>query len=62
MIYPAEANCRWCVHYLGERRCKAFVEFIPDEFWSGRNQHHQPVDGDNGYQFQKKRFDLPVDD
>jgi hypothetical protein len=60
MIYTAEYNCRWCVHYRGDRTCLAFPKRIPDDIWRGDNLHREPVDGDNGYRFEKKRLEIPL--
>ncbi len=61
MIYSIENHCKWCIHYTGGRACKAFPEKIPDELWSGENLHYEPVDGDNGFRFKKKRVELTLD-
>lgn len=59
MIHPASANCLWCEHYQGERKCLAFPEQIPNDLWQGRNLHRQPVDGDQGYLYKRKLFEIP---
>jgi hypothetical protein len=63
MIHTAEANCLWCKHYLGEWKCRAFPESIPDDFRNGKNLHREPVEGDNGYQYERAIFEIPpIDD
>jgi hypothetical protein len=49
--------CTFCIHLskdaaLGIHKCDAF-ENIPDEIWSGENNHQKPYPGDNGIQFEK---------
>lgn len=35
--------CNNCKHNLGGGRCKAFEERIPDEIFSGKNNHSKPL-------------------
>lgn len=45
-------TCALCRHWLvGTRTCLAYPDGIPDEVWSGRNDHREPYPGDNGIQF-----------
>ena len=49
--------CLTCQHFEsgsitdGRPRCAAFPESIPDEIWSGANDHHQPFPGDHELQY-----------
>jgi hypothetical protein len=45
--------CSFCDRLISpsKRICQAFDEKIPDEIWSGDNDHRKPVDGDSGIQF-----------
>lgn len=61
MIHRFQANCQFCAHYLGNRRCKAFSDQIPDALWSGENLHRTPFSGDNGMLFEPKRLSVPPD-
>lgn len=51
--------CSSCVHLIRddidgrERICEAFPDEIPLEIWSGRNDHTQPFEGDQGIRYQK---------
>jgi len=49
--------CSFCknLHRDRARACKAFdiEKSIPDEIWSGKNKHTEPVRGDQGIQFEK---------
>jgi hypothetical protein len=58
MIFKIDDRCKFCVHYSGNRTCKAFLEKIPDDFWSGKVVHDLPVEGDNGYLFELDVFGL----
>jgi hypothetical protein len=46
-------KCATCLLYLGGRSCIAFPkdDEIPDEIWSGENDHSKPVKGDHGFQY-----------
>jgi hypothetical protein len=45
--------CAFCQHYQSRRRCAAFgTHRIPEEIWSGRNDHTAPFPGDQGLRFE----------
>lgn len=46
------SSCRTCRHHLVGQRCMAFPEGIPDDIWTGRNPHTEPVDGDHGIRYE----------
>ena len=63
---PIPAACFDCVHFDGAGGepqdlhegeptiiCTAFPRGIPDAIVEGRNMHREPVDGDNGLQYEK---------
>jgi hypothetical protein len=54
MIYRKSANCQFCSHFLGEQKCEAFPEGIPEVLWSGDNLHRTPFANDNGITFAPK--------
>lgn len=48
--------CTLCTHYhrgKEEHTCKAFPYGIPDDIWSGDNEHKRPYAGDNGILFER---------
>lgn len=45
---------RKCKHYLGNDKCLAFPEGIPDEIAYGDNPHTAPYPGDHGIRYEKK--------
>ena len=49
--------CDVCVHYLGDRKCRAYPAGIPDEIWQGRAFHLSPLPGDKGIQFARRKSD-----
>lgn len=51
MIGPAPV-CLKCIHYNDDLTCKAFPNGIPDEVVFNGNDHAQPIEGDNGIQFE----------
>lgn len=59
MIRSHQDNCLWCAHYLGERRCEAFPESIPDPLWTGDNPHREPFEGDRGIRYQSRPMEIP---
>lgn len=59
MIIYKEDHCRSCKHYLSDRQCLAFPDFIPDALWSGDNLHRQEFPGDQGYRYERKFVELP---
>lgn len=59
MIHLAEANCRFCKHFLGDRKCLAFPQSIPEPLWSGENLHREAYDGDQGYRYERAFDEWP---
>src|SRR5688500_6505094 len=45
------AVCFHCAHFQGNRSCHAFTYEIPNEVWSGENDHTKQIDGDQGILF-----------
>lgn len=50
--------CMTCKHFNfidhAVNTCAAFPSGIPDEIWSGKNDHTKPYPGDHGIRFEKK--------
>jgi len=49
--------CLYCTRFHEDSespRCDAFPKQIPDEIWSGKNDHTKSVMGDNGLLFELK--------
>lgn len=47
--------CFGCVHFLegsDPLKCDAFLDGIPDSILLGEKDHHRPVAGDKGIQFE----------
>lgn len=47
--------CTFCKNYISGReirKCRAFPDGIPDEIWTGENDHTKPYKGDHGIQFE----------
>ena len=59
MIYRSAANCRHCKNYLGEQKCRAFPEGIPEPLNAGEHLHREPYPGDQGILFEAKIIGLP---
>ncbi|MDD5271089.1 MAG: hypothetical protein PHU14_00090 [Methylovulum sp.] len=59
MIHRYQDNCRFCEHFLGGQRCKAFPVAIPDDLWSGDNQHRSPYKDDQGIRYAPKQMAMP---
>ena len=63
MLIEPNCNKRHCKHFIGADQpngteaservvCKAFPRGIPDNIAYGENLHLEPVEGDNGIQFE----------
>lgn len=50
---PICTSCRH-LNLSRQRSCKAFPDGIPQEIWSGQNDHRSAFEGDGGI-----RFELP---
>jgi hypothetical protein len=59
MIFQAKDHCRFCKHFLSERKCLAFPDRIPDALWSGDDLHHEAHEGDQGYRYRRAFDELP---
>ncbi len=42
------AQCEYCAHYIGNRKCKAYPNGIPIEIWQLWVDHKKPYNGDGG--------------
>lgn len=47
--------CLTCKHYQGIQTCKAFPEKIPDEIFTGLENHDKPYPGDNGIRYEENK-------
>lgn len=45
-------QCVTCKFYRGLTECDAFPEGIPQDIFSGEKDHTEPIEGDNGIQWQ----------
>lgn len=45
-------QCLICKHYIGAGYCEAFVDGIPDEIMTGKIDHIQAYEGDQGIRFE----------
>ena len=43
--------CFVCNHYKDDYKCAAFPDGIPEEILTGKHDHREPYEGDNGIQF-----------
>ena len=59
MIHLAKANCRFCEHYLDDRKCLAFPDSIPVPLWNGENLHREAYEGDQGFRYLRAFDELP---
>lgn len=46
--------CRW--KHGGSATCEAFPSGIPHAILAGFVDHHKPIDGDHGYQFEPSEW------
>lgn len=44
--------CASCKNYIGEQKCAAFPNGIPQPILDGKNDHRQPYPGDHGVQYE----------
>jgi len=44
-------QCIFCLHHIGDFRCKAFPNGIPRELFVGKRNHNRPYPGDHGFRF-----------
>lgn len=51
-LSPVCGSCKHLRSVVG-RTCTAFLGGIPDEIWSGQNDHTGPVEGDGGVRFEQ---------
>jgi hypothetical protein len=49
-----ECYCLKCKNHIGEFKCRAFPDRIPDVFLAGIEDHREPYEGDNGIQFEPR--------
>jgi hypothetical protein len=49
--------CTFCARWIvgPDQKCEAFPEGIPEEIWTGENDHTSPFPGDGGLQFLKAK-------
>lgn len=47
--------CMECKHHNGDLTCKAFPKGIPEKIIFGSWDHKNPIEGDNGIQFEPKK-------
>lgn len=47
-----ECYCYKCKNFIGNSKCKAFPDKIPDEIIAGIEDHTTPFPGDNGIQYE----------
>lgn len=56
-------DCLNCAHYHDlKKRCDAFPEGIPEDIWTAKVDHKIPYLGDNGIQFEEKKYCFSKDD
>jgi len=49
--------CLYCIHFNENSelpKCEAFPKGIPEEVWSGKNDHTKFIEGDGGILFELK--------
>lgn len=66
MISTKSTPCFTCTHMVRRfdarpLQCKAFPDGVPQEIYSGVNDHKKPFPGDNGILFEEYTGDLNLD-
>jgi len=46
--------CAYCVHFKAGGVCEAFPDGIPASILTMEDDHHNPIEGDHGIQFELK--------
>jgi hypothetical protein len=54
--------CLDCKHYIRGKKCDAFLGDIPDSIFLGDIDHKNPVEGDNGIQFEPFERELDIEE
>jgi hypothetical protein len=50
--------CQVCAHYIGDLKCEAFLDGIPQEILIGENPHEKPLNNQqNDLVFKQKKSD-----
>lgn len=49
------SQCAACAHWLGNKRCDAFPEGIPDIILDNEHDHKTPYPGDDGIRFEQRK-------
>jgi len=46
------SDCSICIHYFGDKKCRAFPDGIPKKILTGNVRHVNPYEGDHGIMFE----------